>query len=63
MLYIKKLMAQRIAEHTGQTVEQIEEDSDRDRWFTAEAAKEYGFVDHVVSGARQIPNGAGTLPS
>jgi ATP-dependent Clp protease protease subunit len=63
MLYIKKLMAQRIAEHTGQTVEQIEEDSDRDRWFTAEAAKDYGFVDHVVSGARQIPNGAGTLPS
>jgi ATP-dependent Clp protease protease subunit len=63
MLYIKRLMAQRIAEHTGQTVEQIELDSDRDRWFTAEAAKEYGFVDKVVSGARQIPSGAGTLPS
>ena len=30
-------------------------DSDRDRWFTAEEAKEYGFVDHVVSGAEQIP--------
>ena len=48
MLYIKKQMAELIAEHTGQTVEQIEADSDRDRWFTAEEAKEYGFVDHVV---------------
>jgi ATP-dependent Clp protease protease subunit len=37
--------------HTGQTVEQIEADSDRDRWFTAQAALEYGFVDHVVSRA------------
>jgi ATP-dependent Clp protease protease subunit len=63
MLYIKKLMAQRIAEHTGQTVDQIETDSDRDRWFTAEEAKDYGFVDHVVTAARQIPSGAGTLPS
>jgi ATP-dependent Clp protease protease subunit len=63
MLYIKKLMAQRIAEHTGQSVEQIETDSDRDRWFTAEEAKDYGFVDHVVTAARQIPSGAGTLPS
>ena len=34
--------------HTGQTVERINEDSDRDRWFTAQEALEYGFVDHVV---------------
>ncbi|MGB3185093.1 MAG: ATP-dependent Clp protease proteolytic subunit [Ornithinimicrobium sp.] len=47
MLHIKKEMASLIAEHTGQSVEQIETDSDRDRWFTAAAAKEYGFVDHV----------------
>jgi ATP-dependent Clp protease protease subunit len=53
-------MAERIAHHTGQTVEQIEKDSDRDRWFSAEEAKEYGFVDHVVSGAKQVPSGAGT---
>jgi len=39
------------AQHTGQTVEQIEKDSDRDRWFTAQEALEYGFVDHVVSRA------------
>jgi ATP-dependent Clp protease protease subunit len=48
MIYIKRLMAERIAEHTGQTVEQIEEDSERDRWFTAEQAKEYGIVDDVI---------------
>jgi ATP-dependent Clp protease protease subunit len=37
--------------HTGQPVEQIEKDSDRDRWFTAQEALEYGMVDHVVSRA------------
>jgi len=60
MLYTKNKMAERIAFHTGQTVEQIEKDSDRDRWFDAEAAKDYGFVDHVVTGAGQVPSGAGT---
>jgi len=60
MLYVKRTMAERIAFHTGQTVEQIEKDSDRDRWFSAQEAKEYGFVDHVVSGASQVPSGAGT---
>jgi ATP-dependent Clp protease protease subunit len=48
MAHVKRLMAERIAGHTGQTVEQIEEDSDRDRWFTAEEAKEYGLIDHVI---------------
>jgi ATP-dependent Clp protease, protease subunit len=38
-----------IAEHTGQPVSRIEEDSRRDRWFTAEEARAYGFVDHVVT--------------
>ncbi|MEI2732800.1 MAG: ATP-dependent Clp protease proteolytic subunit [Dermatophilaceae bacterium] len=51
MLHIKRQMAQLIAAHTGQSVEQIEKDSDRDRWFTAEEAREYGFVDHVVERA------------
>ncbi len=51
MLHIKKQMAELIATHTGQSVEQIEKDSDRDRWFTAEQAKEYGFVDHVITKA------------
>jgi ATP-dependent Clp protease protease subunit len=48
LIHIKKQMAELIAEHTGQTVDQIEKDSDRDRWFTAAEAKEYGFVDHVI---------------
>ncbi len=47
MLHTKAEMARLIAEHTGQSVDQIEADSDRDRWFTADQAKEYGFVDHV----------------
>ena len=49
IMYVKKLMAQRIAEHTGQSVEQIEADSERDRWFTAEEARAYGIVDEVAS--------------
>ena len=48
MVYTKRLMAEKIAEHTGQTVEQIEQDSERDRWFTAEQAQEYGLIDHVI---------------
>src|ERR1700716_1627741 len=60
MLNRKKILKELIAFRTGQTVEQIEKDSDRDRWFTAEEAKDYGFVDHVVSGAKQVPSGAGT---
>ncbi len=46
--YIKDLLADRIATHTGQTKEQINTDSDRDRWFTAEQAKEYGIIDQVI---------------
>ena len=60
MLHIKSQMAGLIAQHTGQTVEQIEQDSDRDRWFTAEAAKEYGFVDHVYDRAARAAGAGGT---
>ena len=48
MAYTKRLLQERIAQHTGQTYEQIEADSDRDRWFTAEEAKDYGIIDHVI---------------
>jgi ATP-dependent Clp protease protease subunit len=48
LLYVKQLMAERIAHHTGQTVEQVLEDSERDRWFTAAQAKDYGIIDHVI---------------
>jgi ATP-dependent Clp protease, protease subunit len=48
IVYLKRMMAERIAFHTGQTVERIEADSDRDRWFTAEEALDYGFIDKVI---------------
>lgn len=47
--YLKRMLSERIAMHTGQEVETIIADSDRDRWFTAEQAKEYGFIDQVIS--------------
>lgn len=52
----KAEMAGLIAGHTGQTVEKIVADFDRDRWFSAQEALEYGFVDHVISRAGQLPN-------
>jgi ATP-dependent Clp protease, protease subunit len=56
MLNRSKLeMAELIAQHTGQTVERITADSDRDRWFTAQEALEYGFIDKVVSRAAEAP--------
>jgi ATP-dependent Clp protease, protease subunit len=60
MLYTKRMFQERVAFHTGQPPEQIEADSDRDRWFTAQEALDYGFIDKVVTGARQVPEGAGT---
>jgi ATP-dependent Clp protease protease subunit len=48
LIYVKRLMAERIAFHTGQSVDQIQEDSERDRWFTADQAKSYGLIDHVI---------------
>jgi ATP-dependent Clp protease protease subunit len=51
------------SEHTGRPLEQIEKDSERDRWFTAEQALEYGFVDHVVSRVAQVPNGNSPAPA
>ncbi|MEI6108974.1 MAG: ATP-dependent Clp protease proteolytic subunit [Actinomycetes bacterium] len=60
MKFTKAKMAELIAEHTGQTIDTVTEDSDRDRWFTAEEAKEYGFVDHVVRSARDVAGEGGT---
>jgi ATP-dependent Clp protease protease subunit len=53
-LYLKRVLAERTAFHTGQPLERIEADADRDRWFTAEEAKTYGFVDHVIDHAEQV---------
>jgi ATP-dependent Clp protease protease subunit len=60
MLYTKRMFQDRVAFHTGQEPATIEADSDRDRWFTAEEAKDYGFIDKVITGALQVPEGAGT---
>ncbi len=52
-LHIKKVLFELIAQHTGQPLEQVESDADRDRWFTAPEAKTYGFIDHVITSALQ----------
>ena len=49
IVYIKRVMAERIAFHSGQDVGTIDADSDRDRWFTPDEAKGYGLIDHVIS--------------
>jgi len=59
MLYVKETLFERTAFHTGQTVEQIAQDADRDRWFSAQEAKDYGFVDHVISNAAEAAVGVG----
>jgi ATP-dependent Clp protease, protease subunit len=48
--YMRRLMAERTAFHTGQPVERIIADADRDKWFTAQEALEYGFVDEILDG-------------
>ena len=57
MIYTKNKMAELNALHTGQSIERITADSDRDRWFTAQEALEYGFVDHVVATAAMVSGG------
>lgn len=47
IMSMKRQLAQITAEQTGKTVEQIMQDGDRDRWFSAEEALEYGFIDHI----------------
>ena len=56
-LHIKKVLFELIAQHTGQELAQVEADADRDRWFTAPEAKDYGFIDHVIEQASDV--GAG----
>lgn len=60
LLRTKERMAKITAEHTGQTVETIIRDGDRDRWFTAEEAKEYGIIDEIITHASGVPGGGGT---
>jgi ATP-dependent Clp protease, protease subunit len=60
ILHMKTVLAELIAEQTGKSVEQITADSDRDRWFTAPEALEYGFIDKVVTHAGSVAGGGGT---
>ena len=60
ILSMKRTLAGLIAEQTGKSVEQITADSDRDKWFTAEEALEYGFIDKIVTGASDVSGGGGT---
>ncbi|MET7952036.1 ATP-dependent Clp protease proteolytic subunit [Micromonospora sp. NPDC005324] len=55
MLHVKRTMQELIAQHSGRTLDEIQRDWDRDRWFTAEQAREYGLVDKVVTRAEQLP--------
>lgn len=54
ILHMKRVLAELTAAQTGKTVEQINADADRDRWFTAQEALEYGFIDHVVSSSAAV---------
>ncbi|MFH8785099.1 MULTISPECIES: ATP-dependent Clp protease proteolytic subunit [Streptomyces] len=60
LLRTKKRMAEITALHTGQTVDTIIRDGDRDRWFTADEAKEYGIIDEIITHASGVPGGGGT---
>ncbi|WP_420805782.1 ATP-dependent Clp protease proteolytic subunit [Haematomicrobium sanguinis] len=60
ILDMKRVMAELTAEQTGKSVEQILEDNDRDNWFTAQQALEYGFFDHISTNASTLPGGGGT---
>ena len=60
ILHMKKVMAELTAEQTGQTVEKILVDNDRDKWFTAEEALEYGFFDKISRHAGTVAGGGGT---
>ncbi|MGC2939802.1 MULTISPECIES: ATP-dependent Clp protease proteolytic subunit [unclassified Brevibacterium] len=54
ILHMKKQMAELTAQQTGKSLEQILQDNDRDHWFTAEEALEYGFIDKMVTRASDV---------
>ena len=60
ILDMKKRLAEITAAQTGKSVEQINADGDRDRWFNAQEALEYGFVDHIRESALDVSGGGGT---
>ncbi|GAA3339539.1 ATP-dependent Clp protease proteolytic subunit [Curtobacterium pusillum] len=61
ILDMKQRMAELTAEQTGKSIEQILKDNDRDNWFTAQEALEYGFVDHLRASSNEVIGGGGTV--
>ena len=57
---MKNRLAKITADATGHTVDQVNADGDRDRWFNADEALEYGFVDHIRASAADVTGGGGT---
>ncbi len=55
ILYIRERLNQVLAHHTGQTIETIQKDTDRDNFMSAEAAKEYGLIDSVLNERSGLP--------
>jgi ATP-dependent Clp protease protease subunit len=61
ILYLRGKLNELYAKHTGKTVEEIEKDMDRDRFMSAEQAKQYGLVDHVIAHQSEVAaDGKGT---
>ncbi|KFF58337.1 Clp protease [Cryobacterium roopkundense] len=60
ILDMKQRLSEITASQTGKTVEQINADGDRDNWFSAQEALEYGFVDHLRASATDVTGGGGT---
>ena len=62
MRYVKKTLFRSSRRGTPASPWRRSRDADRDHWYTAQEAKEYGFVDHVVSSAQENPRGHGRAP-
>lgn len=62
ILYLRSKLNELMAKHTGQSVEQVEKDTDRDRFMSADEAKEYGLIDTVITNAAEIPSETGIAP-
>ncbi len=53
ILFLRDKLNRLLADHTGQPIEKIAQDTDRDNFMTAEQAKEYGFIDHIISSSEE----------
>jgi ATP-dependent Clp protease, protease subunit len=63
ILYLRTKMNELMSKHTGRAVEQIERDFDRDRYMSAQEAKDYGIIDHVISHRGELVEATTTAPA